>query len=155
MENDLSFVVDGMLGRLGKYLRALGYDTLYDSALGESIFAHGSSEGRVIVTARTAVPSSAGGPVVRIDHDSIERQLAALFEQLGVRASRERVLTVCLECNLPTGEVPVEQVAGEVPASVRESQSTCRVCPGCGKVYWWGSHADRIMERLEESGVFG
>lgn len=155
MEGKIEFAVDGMLGRLGKYLRALGYDTLYEPARGDVFFNMAEAEGRILVTLRKKVPETAGGTVLQIDPDSIERQIAAVFARLEITPSRERVLTICLECNQPTAEVTAQMVKDKVPSKIRESISTYRLCPGCGKVYWWGSHADRIMDRLEESGVFG
>lgn len=155
MEGEIAFAVDGMLGRLGKYLRALGYDTLYVPALGDAIFGIAAAEFRILVTLRKVFPETAAGTVLRIEADSIERQIAAVFAQLEITPSRERVLTICLECNEPTGEVAAEMVADKVPANVRGAISSYRLCPRCGRVYWWGSHADRIMERLEASGVFG
>lgn len=155
MEGDIAFAVDGMLGRLAKYLRALGYDTLYDSTLGISVFGVAAAEGRVLVTLRTTLPETAAGSVVQIDPGSIQQQVAAVFRQLDVKPSRSRILTICLECNQRTDEVPLQTVVDRVPATIRETISSFRLCPRCGRVYWWGSHADRIVERLEESGVFG
>lgn len=153
-ESEPKFAVDGMLGRLAKYLRALGYDTLYAPFLGEKIFTRGDVEGRIVVTKRASPPEHFEGRAVILAEGELERQLAELFGKLGVEAVRERVLTICLECNEPTLPVPPEEVEGIVPVRVRERVSEYRRCPRCEKVFWWGTHAERIMEKLERSGVF-
>lgn len=155
MEGEITFAVDGMLGRLGKYLRALGYDTVYAPALGDAIFSLATDENRILVTVRNKFPETVAGTVIRIDPGPVERQIASVFALLEIVPTRDRVLTVCLECNQPTDQVAVQMVADKIPDAIRQAISSYRLCPRCGRVYWWGSHADRIMERLEASGVFG
>ncbi|MBI4720374.1 MAG: hypothetical protein HY770_03955 [Chitinivibrionia bacterium] len=155
MERDVTFAVDGMLARLGKYLRALGYDTLSAPLFGDALFHRAEAEGRIVVTARSAVPGDFGGRVLLVRGEPVERQIAGIFAALNITPSRESVLTRCLECNAVTRDVPLEEVRDRVPEGIREKVSSYRICPSCNRVYWWGSHADRIVERLEESGVFG
>jgi uncharacterized protein with PIN domain len=153
MSGDISFAVDGMLGRLGKYLRALGFDTLYAPRLGENIFRKCEEEDRVLVTVRKNIPRDFAGRLVLVGEGQVEDQLAKVFRKLGVKPGRARLLTICMDCNRPTEEVPVEEAADKVPPGVKEKFSSFRRCPSCGKVFWWGSHADRIVERLMKSGV--
>jgi uncharacterized protein with PIN domain len=155
MERNERFAVDGMLARLGKYLRALGYDTLSAPLFGDALFARAEAEGRIVVTARSAVPEHFGGRVVHVRSEPVERQIAEIFSSLHITPERDRVLTMCLECNVETREVQLDAVRSRVPQGVQETISTYRLCPSCNRVYWWGSHADRIVARLEESGIFG
>jgi hypothetical protein len=155
MERDVTFAVDGMLARLGKYLRALGYDTLSSPLFGDALFGRAETEGRIVITARSTVPEHFSGRVLHVRSEPVERQIAGIFASLDITPARERVLTICLECNVETRDVPLQEVRTRVPLGVQEKVSSYRTCPSCNRVYWWGSHADRIVERLEESGVFG
>jgi uncharacterized protein with PIN domain len=154
MKNQHTFAVDGMLGRLGKYLRALGYDTRYAAGPHESFMETVETEGRVFITLRRDVSQAFTGIIVHLEESAIERQLAEIFKRIDATPARERVLTVCLECNHATEPAAAETVTDFVPPNIRETISSYRICPHCGRVYWWGSHADRIMALLEKSGVF-
>lgn len=151
---NIRFAVDGMLGRLAKYLRALGYDTLYTSCGGDKVFSLCQREGRYLVTNRQAIPERFDLPVLRPGEGTIETQLRRVFSQLGVVPPREAFLSLCLECNVPTEEVAKEQVVEKLPPAVKASVDEFRRCPSCGRVYWWGSHAEHIQAVIEKSGIY-
>jgi uncharacterized protein len=154
MTGQIKFAVDGMLEKLGKYLRALGYDCLFTRGLGGGTIERCLAEGRVLVTARKTIPVDFTGCVVMVEEGPVESQLVKIFNKLETKPAREKVLTICLICNVQTERVPLEAVAEKVPPSVKERISDYRLCPSCGKVYWWGSHADHILQRVIDSGVF-
>jgi uncharacterized protein with PIN domain len=64
---------------------------------------------------------------------------------------RERALFQrCTECNTPVEEVAGETVADRVPARLAGQVRFTR-CPGCGRVYWEGSHTRRMRRALEQA----
>ena len=152
MANDIRFAVDGMLGKLAKYLRALGYDTTYERLSGGELLRKCRRESRVLVTVRNL--QARGCRVVKAGRGPVEAQLARIFEAISIKADRARVLTMCLECNVPTDEIAPAEAEEHVPENVRGTVSSYRKCPACGKIFWWGSHADRMMGIFEKSGVF-
>ncbi len=80
-------------------------------------------------------------------------QLKQVLEQTGVRPSSDLFLSRCVVCNELVEPVPVERVAGKVPGHVLETVAAFNQCPRCGRIYWEGSHAERILKRLKEAGV--
>jgi uncharacterized protein with PIN domain len=138
-----SLDVDGMLGRLAKWLRILGFDTAFPRSR--------PSAGRLFVTARKSV-AYAGAIVVSGEDPS--DQLRQVLEQAGIRPNPRLFLSRCLVCNVPVREVQSEDVAGKVPDRILEKTELFHECPECGRVYWEGSHADRIKKRLEGSVSF-
>lgn len=136
------FDVDGMLGRLAKWLRILGFDAEYPRS--------SPTEGRYFVTARE-FPSLTG--VVRVTAERPLEQLKQVIDQTGISVETDRLFSRCLVCNLPVVEVSREVVAGKVPEAIFTSRSEFHECPGCKRVYWQGSHLDRTMKRLEEMAV--
>jgi hypothetical protein len=144
-----------MLGRLAKYLRALGYDTIYCRLPAEAFVREAEAEGRVFVTLRRALPDGCRCRMISPGEGPIEIQLRKIIESLRLKPDRDRVLTICLNCNVETREVPLDTIAERIPEKVREKVSSYRMCPKCGKIFWWGSHADRIMGVLQRSGAFG
>jgi uncharacterized protein len=78
--------------------------------------------------------------------------LRQVLEQAGIRPDPRLFLSRCLICNVPVREVQREDVAGKVPEGVFQRSRTFHECPECGRIYWEGSHADRIKKRLEVLG---
>ncbi|NIM20226.1 MAG: hypothetical protein GTO51_08350 [Candidatus Latescibacteria bacterium] len=154
MQSTIRFAVDGMLGRLAKYLRALGYDTVHRRTPSAEFLREARREGRVFITLRKNIREKHGCKVFDPGEAPVEAQLYRVVHGLNLEPSRDQILTICLGCNEPTLEVSVEEVAAKVPERVREKISDYRICPKCGKIFWWGSHADRMMNVIEKSGVF-
>ena len=147
------FVVDAMLGRLARWLRAMGYDTLYPGptpghAGDRRLLALAHAEDRVLVTrdrmlARLADPR---GCLVRSER--LEDQLLEMIERMGLVADSADWLSRCLECNGRLEPRAADTLSGLVPDHVLATQSAFVCCPTCARIYWAGSHADRMSERL-------
>jgi hypothetical protein len=65
-----------------------------------------------------------------------------------IRAGRARPFTRCLRCNLPLERVEKAAVADRLPENVRQTQEDFTHCAGCDRVYWTGSHWDRMRRLL-------
>jgi uncharacterized protein len=133
-----SFDVDGMLGRLSKWLRILGFDAAFPRSK--------PSAGRLFVTARRSVTYA--GAISVSGQDPLE-QLRQVLEQAGIRPDPKLFLSRCLVCNVPVREVQRENAVGKVPDRILEKMEIFHECPACGRIYWEGSHAERIKTRLE------
>jgi len=137
-----SFDVDGTLGRLAKWLRILGFDAAYPCK--------GPSKGRFFVT-RRAVPDQLGA--VTVSDGNVFRQLKEVLEELGIQADPGQLMSRCLHCNVPVVAATSAAVAGKVPERVLKTAAEFHRCPRCGKVFWEGSHIERICKRLEDAGI--
>jgi hypothetical protein len=135
-----SLDVDGMLGRLAKWLRILGFDAAFPRSR--------PSEGRLFVTARRSVAYA--GAIVVSGGDPSD-QLRQVMEQAGIRPDPRLLLSRCLICNVPVREVQREDIAGKVPDGVFQRSRSFHECPECGRIYWEGSHAERIKKKLQGS----
>jgi uncharacterized protein with PIN domain len=152
------FLCDAMLGGLAKWLRAAGYDTYYaregtDVSDG-SLIAKALEEGRVLLTSdggfleRKPVRDGSVG-FLRIPHLPLEGQLRLVVEHFALTRRQSR----CMECNGELGVATHGAVTGRVPRGVILDHEEFFLCRGCGRVFWRGSHWDRIVGRLER--VFG
>lgn len=144
----IRFILDGHLGRLARYLRMLGFDTLWQrDPCDEEIAQVAAAEHRIVLTRdrgllkRRAVTH--GYCVREIDP---RRQLAEVVRRLDLARSIAP-FNRCLRCNTPLEAVRKEDVANALPPLVREHQNAFRRCPSCERLYWPGSHYTR-MERL-------
>ncbi|HLH68799.1 MAG TPA: Mut7-C RNAse domain-containing protein [Candidatus Dormibacteraeota bacterium] len=146
------FLADANVGRLGRWLRALGYDVDYAPTLSDSaLVTRARAEGRVLLTRDAELTrrrAVAGGEVraIFLQEDSLAGQLRQVVRALGLPA--DLVLTRCLACNLELMPRSAEEVVDRLPPRVRERQRQFTQCPGCGRVYWLGSHWERMRRQL-------
>jgi uncharacterized protein with PIN domain len=146
------FLCDQMLGSLARWLRFLGYDTLYPEAMDDtSILKMARDDGRMLLTRDKELASRAqeSGRLVR--SDVLDDQLADVRKVFGLDLSGEKLLSRCSLCNavltvIDKGEA---EKAG-VPAVIVQRHDRFWRCPGCGQLYWPGSHYERIMDKIGE-----
>lgn len=153
------FILDAHLGKLARYLRMLGFDATYGNDVRDVVIVQRSrDDGRVILTRDRGIVKHGDvthGYWLRLT-DPVE-QLREVVEALDL-AGRIRPFTRCMACNAELERALLEEVRGQVPEDVAERCNTFTRCPRCERVYWKGSHFER-MERLiasiDESGAAG
>ncbi len=151
----MRFIADVMLGKLARWLRILGYDVVYDPTVDdETLVARAISEQRVLLTKDRPLIErwrkklrSCG--YLLLSSDDWREQLRQTVEHFGLDLHNRR-LTRCPECNGVLEAVPKEAVRYKVPFYVFTHHEHFARCPQCGKVYWAGSHYERMNAALEE-----
>ena len=145
------FIADAMLGRLARWLRVLGCDVEYFPEIGDAELVdkalHG---GRLILTRDTLLVRRKGA---RDNHffvtgDHYRDQIRQVVDHFAIDTG-ERLLTRCLECNVLLTEIDKSNVYGRVPPYVYATQAEFRACPACGRLYWPGTHRERMLKELE------
>jgi len=145
------FVVDKSLGKLSKWLRILGFDTVYEGDFEGTLFDGEFELDRVILTRTLQVQDKFfSQPLVFIEPNDPQEQLKQVVAALGLKKSDIKLFSRCLKCNIYLSAVDKPQVFGLVPDYVFETNDIFQKCPNCKKIYWPGSHGDRIAERIEE-----
>lgn len=144
------FLADSMLGKLARWLRALGYDAAYERAMDDAdLVEKAREEDRVLLTRdRKLMERRRLRRGLLVDDDDPMEQLAQVVRELGLEVSPERLFQRCLECNVEVERVPPEAVRGEVPPYVLETQDAFARCPGCGRIFWAATHVEGMRERL-------
>ena len=144
------FLADEMLGTLARWLRMMGYDTGYGRGLlDRELLELAIAEDRVLLTRDRQLAERAGSRALLITSVVLDEQLEQVVSAFDLRA--DRPMTRCTVCNAELEAACADIVAGRVPDRVLELRDEFFVCPRCGKVYWKGTHWDRIertMERL-------
>jgi uncharacterized protein len=145
----MKFWADAMLGKLARWLRILGYDTLYQKhRSGTDIGLQASQSGRLLLTRDTtlfaALPPDTA---LFIESDHLEAQLLQVARACSLDLS-EAVLTRCPECNAVLERVAKADVAGRVPDFVYHTHADFACCPHCGRVYWKGTHQADMLARI-------
>ncbi len=58
----------------------------------------------------------------------------------------------CLKCNEPLGEIERSRIEDRVPERIFASFANFSICPKCERIYWPGSHLERMKKKLESLG---
>ena len=147
---DPRFVLDTHLGKLARHLRMAGFDCLYRNDYRDfELITAALAEHRIILTRDKGLLKQrlvTHGCYVR-NTDS-EAQLREVLRALQLEACL-RPFTRCRECNAALREVPKAEVLARLPEKVRAAYQRFQLCPGCGRLYWEGSHYERLRRLLE------
>ena len=153
--NNLKFIVDTNVGKLAKWLRIMGYDTLFFNGSNDSsMVSTALNEGRVILTRDTQimkrrVVTRGQLKAILIQSDKLELQMRQVINDLNLDC-QFRPFALCLECNQPLLERSKQQVEGRVPPYVFQTQSQYMECPICHRIYWRGTHWQAMTKKLEK-----
>jgi uncharacterized protein with PIN domain len=150
---EVKFIVDHNAGKLVKWLRMLGYDTLFFTGDDDwQMVITALKETRVILTRDTGIMKRgvvADGRVraVLIQSDDSREQFRQVVETLGLDY-HSGLFTRCMECNTPLKVRTIEQVKDRVPPHVFKTQREYKECPSCHRIYWKGTHWQAMNEKL-------
>ena len=146
------FIVDANVGRLAKWLRAVGYDAVFARDVDDGdLVRRAIREERVILTKDrkllerrvVATGEVRGAPITA---DRFQAQLRELSRMLPLDS--RLAFTRCLECNVCLEAVEKESVREVVPPYVYGTQDAFSRCPRCRKVYWQGTHWQHMRQVL-------
>lgn len=141
------FVADHMLGSLARWLRIMGYDTVYDKSLDDPGIANlARAESRFILTRDRELAKEPGA--LMIEADDLDLQLKAIAEKYGLKFHDD--LIRCSACNGDLADLDKAQAKESVPEGAFENNDKFWKCSKCGKVYWKGTHWHGIMDRFRK-----
>jgi uncharacterized protein with PIN domain len=144
------FIADVMLGRLARWLRALGYDTLYFSDMEDAALARRAlAEGRILLTRDVELTRRRGLETSLIVDDDVTRQLRQVVRARHL--STQDAFTRCIHCNTRLVECEGVEAEPYVPPYVYATQTRFRRCSNCGRIYWRGTHWARMRAALDEA----
>lgn len=148
----MKFIVDEMLGRLAKWLRMLGYDTVYKTPTSDSILVNQAfREQRIMLTRDTRLVDRKYIPrYILIKSDNYIEQLRQIIKELGLLPAPDLFFSRCILCNTEIESIPKNEVETKVPPYVYKTQEKFLYCPRCNKIYWSGTHIEMARERLRE-----
>jgi uncharacterized protein with PIN domain len=144
------FICDVHLGKLARYLRMMGFDVHYKNDLSdEEIVENSLNQRRAILTRDRGIlkrNNVTHGYYVRSSR--IEEQVKEIIKRFDLRKSIKE-FTRCLECNSELIEIAKEKISGNLPPKVSQSQKEFFSCSGCGKLYWKGTHHQKMLAFIE------
>jgi uncharacterized protein with PIN domain len=148
------FIVDKSLGTLAKWLRILGFDTLYEPEVSTGEFYAPAVDSRILVTRSKQIQKRWGDREhVFVSSNLLIEQLKQVVDQIGIGRDDIRPFSTCLHCNLPIDKIDKNEVYGLVPDYIWETHDAFNRCNRCRRIYWSGSHAERSLELIDR--LFG
>jgi uncharacterized protein len=151
MGTDLHFLADAHLGGLARFLRMLGFDTLHDNEFCDArIRRLALAENRIVLSRDRELLKCREirrGCYVRALKAEAQLREAAQRYDLAANA---RPFTLRLRCNVALRPISKAEVAASLPPKVREAQERFVRCDGCGRIYWPGTHYERMRAALGE-----
>jgi uncharacterized protein with PIN domain len=144
------FVLDGHLGKLASHLRMLGLDCLYDSAYEDDELVRISvEEGRILLTRDRLLLMHkviTQGYLLRSLNST--EQLYEVVQRYGL-VKWVRPFQRCMNCNHLLEPVEKETVLEKLEPLTRKYYFDFKLCPACDKVYWKGSHYEKMLGVIE------
>ena len=142
---DTKFILDVHLGRLSKYLRLCGFDTLFENHFTDGeIIDRSLEEYRIILTRDKGLLKNK-----RVTHGywirstKPDEQLSEVIKKFDLKNGLHP-FTRCLECNGILADVQKEEIIDKLLPKTKDFYNGFKKCPVCSKIYWEGSHYERM-----------
>lgn len=150
---EFKFIVDNNVGKLAKWLRMMGYDTLFFRGEDDGEMVKiALSQDRVILTKDTQIMrrrliTSGRVKSILIEDEDTKKQLQQIVGALDLDY-QYMPFSLCLECNQNLVEISKDEVRDLVPPYVFKTQNEYMECPSCHRIYWRGTHWQAMSEQL-------
>ena len=147
------FLVDCMLGKLAKWLRLVGCDTVFiHDADDDELVRVAVHENRILLTKDNLLVKRRmlRGRCLFITEEGTAAQLRQVVRELNLPTDDSRFFTRCPVCNSEIREASKESVREETPPYVYNTHDRFGRCYGCARVYWKGTHVEHVLRALAE-----
>ncbi len=140
-----------MLGKLAKWLKILGLDTLFSPNLkDDELLVLARREKRVLLTRDNGLIERAKDiRSLFIDSEDWVEQLEQVLSRFKLW-QKTKPYSRCIECNIPLKELPRERARNLAAPFVYAKNPEFSLCPDCGRIFWKGSHRKDMDLRLKK-----
>ena len=153
-EMKIRFALDSSLGKLAKWLRIMGFDSVYVPGKPKESFLFYGIEDRILLTRTRQIQArNPGHRLLFIRFNNPRDQLQQVISDLKLDFFDIKPFSRCIRCNLSLDDISRDMARTFVPDYVYETQIDFRKCIGCGRIYWPGSHVNATMKAIHE--IFG
>lgn len=144
-----TFAAERTLGRLAKWLRLMGFDTLSENQYPYGSFMQHIGPERIFLTrTKRLADERRGSKTIFVQANDPADQVVELIRKAGLRPNQLHVFSRCVICNEPIVAVAKHVVRRSVPDYVYNHHEDFSTCPKCGRVFWKGTHTDRALKTM-------
>ena len=149
----MKFILTKELGKLCKWLRILGFDSVYFKENNKGLLLlEALRQSRIILTRNHNISKERSVKVINIKSQNLKEQLTQLIQELNLNLDKEKMFSRCVICNLELEYIEKEKIKEKVPEYVFSTQNDFYICRGCNRIYWQGTHWGNVSKILEEIG---
>ena len=147
----MKFIVDCMLGKLAKWLKILGFDTLYFSKIEDpELLALAQKERRTLLSRDNALlQKSRGISTLFIESEDWTIQLKQVLDDFNLW-QEVSPYSRCIGCNLELKDLPKKHARNLVTPFVYARAKSFALCPRCGRIFWKGTHHQDMEHKIKE-----
>jgi uncharacterized protein with PIN domain len=152
----MKFICDDNLGKLAKWLRTLGYDTLFSLDIEDTeLVSKALKENRIILSRDTELRRfrSAEKILLLLSNNKPLEQLKEVLKKYHLKPDEKSLFTRCIVCNEILVSVPKKDAENKVPPFVFKTQESFVYCSGCDKLYWGGTHVKNLKKKIVEENL--
>ncbi len=145
----IKLILDVHLGKLARYLRMLGFDSVYRNDYNDhEIIATAKKDKRIILTRDIALLKNndvTHGLWIRSQKPA--EQVSEVIRRLDLY-NLIKPFNRCMECNGKIVKIDKQKILDCLkPGTIAHFKSFYQ-CRHCGKVYWNGSHYESMMKKI-------
>ncbi|MEA3419028.1 MAG: Mut7-C RNAse domain-containing protein [Campylobacterota bacterium] len=145
------FIADCHLGKLAKYLRLMGFDTLFFSQIEDNkLIAIANEEKRIILTRDRDLSQRKNAPTLLLEPTETKIQLKTLIDCYGLKEHPAH-FSRCIVCNTPLQVIEKEKIINSLPEKVKKNFDYFEYCPTCDRIYWRGDHYRNMVAFLGDA----
>jgi uncharacterized protein with PIN domain len=148
----MKFLCDQMLGTLAKWLRIYGFDTFYANSIisDDEIILISKKDDRCLITRDKELAFRCKRENIKIKHIkavNLDEQINLVLHDLEI--DKDKILSRCLVCNSEVIKIKKETIKDKVPIKVFQKHKKFWFCKKCNKIYWKGSHYDKMLQKID------
>jgi uncharacterized protein with PIN domain len=146
------FIVDTTVGKLARWLRSLGFDTLvFRERDLHRLVQIAQEQKRIILTRNRKLEAKLFlGNIFVLKDDDPDLQVKTILRTLSLRVDSRIFFSRCLLCNAQMESISRGEAEGAVPEYVLHTHESFYRCPACERIYWQGTHPRNMRRRIEK-----
>jgi len=149
--NFSAFLCDVMLGDVAKWLRLLGFKVSYgNKADDKEIVYRAKRENYLILTKDRELSEKKNIKAILVESNELDDMIIEILKKAGVDYSRISPFRYCPLCGKELEKKDKEEVRWFIPQRVYEELDEFYVCKDCFKVYWKGTHYQKIIKKIQK-----
>ncbi|MFZ8849999.1 MAG: Mut7-C RNAse domain-containing protein [Thermoproteota archaeon] len=151
----MKFVVDGMHGKVAKWLRLLGFDVFYSATISDEELIDVTQKNRAILITSDeelyyrAIKLNLQAFLLKVKRKKL-LLLNEILKTLNISYDELNIGSRCIICNTQLVKIEKEKVVNILPKKAIEKNSEFWYCEKCNKYYWYGSHWKNIEKELKQ-----
>ena len=147
-----------MLGKLVRWLRMLGQDTIYSTKLTDmDLIFKAKRENRILITRDYKLYQNSVKHEIQVFYTTSQNKaevLANLKNRFGIHLDIDMNLSRCPLCNNKLKQITKQKATKKIKQNTLFYYNDFWSCPKCQSIYWQGSHWKAITSTLNEAKHF-